>query len=274
MADAIHKALVNACRALLRPIALVVMRAGMTWREFNEISKGVFVSVASDEFGMRGRPTNVSRVSILTGISRKEVKRQRTLLAAEQPETSSRSSDATRVLSAWHQDPAYLDADGCPLPLSPSGPVPSFSALFAGYGGDTPEQTLLRELRAAGSVGEDGSGRLLALRRYHMPAAVDEGAIRFFGTNLFDHANTLSNNLAADGRPKRLEGFAVEPEVDARHVEAFREFIDQRGQAFLEEVDAWLAERRIETDDANASPIRLGLGVYAVEGPLPEGTLS
>ena len=273
MAEQIHKALVNACRALLRPIALILLRAGLTWREFNEISKAVFVSVATDEFGRRGRPTNVSRVSILTGISRKEVKRQRKLLAAERIEPSSRSSDATRVLSAWHQDPGYVGEDGQPMPLPLAGPAPSFSALFASYGGDTPEQTLLTELRTAGSVGEEG-GKLLALRRYHMPAEIDEGAIRFFGTNLFDHANTLSNNLATDGRPKRLEGFAVEPEVDARHVEAFRSFLDQRGQAFLEEVDAWLAEHRIQTDDADASPMRLGLGVYAVEGPLPEGTLS
>jgi hypothetical protein len=65
-----------ACGALLRPIASVVLKCGMTWREFSELSKSVFVSVATDEFGIRGRPTNISRVSILTGISRKEVKRQ------------------------------------------------------------------------------------------------------------------------------------------------------------------------------------------------------
>ncbi len=274
MEDQIHSALRNACRALLHPIALVLLRAGLTWREFAELSKSVFVSVAAAEFGIRGRPTNVSRISILTGISRKEVKRQRDLLAEGQPATSSKSSDATRVLSGWHQDAEFTNEDGEPLALPPTGPSPSFASLFSRYGGDTPEQTLLRELRKAGSVGENHQGELLPLRRYHMPSAIDEGAIRFFGTNLFDHANTLSNNLATDKRPKRLEGFAVEPKVDARHVEAFHQFLDQRGQQFLEEVDDWLAQHRLESDDANASPVRLGIGVYAVEGRLPEGTLS
>ena len=273
MNDPVSSALRNACRALLRPIALVLLRGGITWKEFADISKSVFVSVATDEFGIRGRPTNVSRVSILTGISRKEVKRQRDLLEADVDAVSSKTTDATRLLSGWHQDSEYQDR-GQPLPLPISGPAPSFASLFARYGGDTPEQTLIRELKAAGSVSEDADGRLVAMRRYHMPASLDEGAIRFFGTNLYDHANTLSNNLADDGRPRRLEGFAVEANVDARHQAAFRAYIDERGQQFLEEIDDWLATHSINSDDATASTVRLGLGIYGIEGSLPKGTLS
>lgn len=274
MTERLHIALRNACRALLRPIALVLLRGGMTWKEFSEISKSVFVSVATDEFGIRGRPTNVSRVSILTGISRKEVKRQRDLLAAEAAPASSKTTDATRLLSGWHQDPDYLDDNGRPAPLPIRGTAPSFAELFETYGGDTPEQTLIRELRNAGSVGEDDQGRLVALRRYHMPAAMDEGNVRFFGTNLFDHAQTLANNLADDGAQKRLEGFAAETAVDAAVADDFRAFVDERGQQFLEEIDDWLASHSVDPDDTNTPTIRLGLGVYAIEGPLPEGTLS
>ena len=272
MSDTLNQALKNACRALLRPLALVLLRGGITWKEFAEISKSVFVSVATEEFGIRGRPTNVSRTSILTGISRKEVKRQRELLDAASEPASSKTTDATRLLSGWHQDPAYTDKEGKPLALKPDGPAPSFSSLFAAYGGDTPEQTLIRELKSAGSIDEDQDGNLVALKRYHMPKAMDEGNVRFFGTNLFDHGTTLSNNLAADGRPKWLEGFAVDSNVDARHVAAFREFIDERGQQLLEEIDDWLAEHRIDPGDAKASTVRLGLGVYGIEGPLPKGT--
>ena len=75
MNSPVSTALRSACRTLLRPIALILLRGGITWKEFAELSKSVFVSVATDEFGIRGRPTNVSRVSILTGISRKEVNR-------------------------------------------------------------------------------------------------------------------------------------------------------------------------------------------------------
>jgi len=266
----------NAVRTLLRPIALVLIRSGMPWREFSELSKSVFVDVASDSFGIRGRPTNVSRVSILTGISRKEVKRQRELLEGGTETQSSKTTDATRLLSGWYQDPDFLNADGDPLALTLEAEGrQSFHELFARYGGDTPEQTLLRELTSARSIERLEDGRVSPKRRYHTPDEVSEGALRFFGTNLFDHANTLSKNLAVeDGAPKWLEGFAVESNIDSRHVEEFREFLNVRGQEFLEEIDEWLSRHQQNAEDKTSTPVRLGLGVYAIEGTLPKGTMS
>ncbi len=270
----VKSAIRNACRTLLRPVASILLRAGMTWKEFSELSKGVFVSVATNEFGIRGRPTNVSRVSILTGISRKEITRQRKLLAADEPVTTAKTTDATRILSGWYQDESFNDTAGNPLPLPVEGPIPSFKTLFDAYGGDTPAQTMIKELVAAGSAEMDDAGLMIARRRYHMPANLDVGNLHFFGDNLFDHAQTLRNNLANDGSPKRLEGFAVDTQVNPDCTEEFREFVDKKGQQFLEEIDDWLALHRIDPNDATASPIRLGLGMYAVEGPLPKGTSS
>jgi hypothetical protein len=268
----INSTLRSSCRALLRPIASVVLKCGMTWREFSELSKAVFVSVASDEFGIRGRPTNVSRVSILTGISRKEVKRQRELLAEPAVSNPTKSTDATRLLSGWHQDPAYIDGDGSPLALPPSGETRSFQSLFETYGGDTPEQTLLRELLKAGSIEKDAKGRYVAKRRYHMPVEMDAGSVRFFGTNLFDHANTLCNNVTGDKSERRLEGFAVDDQIHPDAINEFKEFLDARGQQFLEEIDDWLSHHRVDSNDSGTTPVRLGLGVYAIEGQLPKGT--
>ena len=185
---------------------------------------------------------------------------------------SSKTTDATRLLSGWHQDNTYLDAIGRPLPLPEDGPAPSFRALFNAYGGDTPEQTLLKELRSAGSIDQDDDGRFVARRRYHMPGELDEGALRFLGTNLFDHARTLAGNVSDTDTPKWLEGFAVDDRVDPEQAEAFRAFIDARGQQFLEEVDAWLTAHPADANDSKHPPIRLGIGVYAIAGPLPEGT--
>jgi len=262
----------SSCRALLRPIASVVLKCGMTWREFSELSKSVFVSVATDEFGIRGRPTNVSRVSILTGISRKEVKRQRELLEEATDSGSPKTTDATRLLSGWHQDADYIDENGAPLALAPQGSNPSFQSLFDRYGGDTPEQTLSRELLKAGSIEQDAEGRYVAKRRYHMPVEMDPGGIRFFGTNLFDHANTLCKNVTGDNTLRWLEGFAVDDHVHPDAVEEFRAYIDERGQHFLEEIDDWLSQRRLDPDESETTPVRLGLGVYAIEGQLPKGT--
>ncbi len=264
-------ALYRSCRLLLRPVALLLLKCGMTWKEFSELSKRVFVEVASAEFGIRGRPTNVSRVSILTGIARKEIARLRKDVADEASAPAARTNDATRLLSGWHQDPEFHDRDGRPLALPERGPAPSFETLFRRYGGDTPFQTLLKELRAAGSVGSDAQQRLTAVRRYHMPAAMSEENIRLFGTNLFDHARTLEGNVSGRKDARRFEGYATEEHIHVADAAAFRQFVEERGQRFLEEVDAWLHRHRVAANEPVAQPVRLGVGVYAIEGHLPEG---
>jgi hypothetical protein len=264
----------NACQLLLRPVAALIMKCGITWKEFADLAKPVFVRVASEQFGIRGRPTNISRVSILTGISRKEVARQRKLLAAAGGLTSTKTNDASRLLSGWHQDPAYQDANGIPLPLIERGPIPSFESLFRSYGGDTPHQTLLKELKAAGSIAAGDDGKLVAQRRYHMPAAMSEENIRLFGSNLFDHAMTLERNVTSRKDKRRFEGFADDAQIRPAAAEEFRRFVDERGQKFLEEIDDWLSRHRVTERDIDCVPIRLGVGVYAIDGQLPIGKKS
>ena len=272
MDSALKSALLDACRLLLRPIASVVMKCGVTWREFSELSKSVFVDVATEEFGIRGRPTNVSRVSILTGISRKEVKRQRDLIAEPGAAVGSKTTDATRLLSGWHQDPEFVGEEGVPKPLPEYGPGASFDSLFDRYGGDTPHQTLLKELVSAGSVEMSADRMLVAKTRYHLPTPMNESFIHFLGANLYDHAFTLSNNLSAgtDAAP-RFEGFAVDDRIDPKAAPEFKRFIDARAQQFLEEVDDWLNQHRADESAPNTVPARLGVGIYAIDGQLPLG---
>jgi len=269
-----QKIIYNACQLLLRPVAALLMKCGITWKEFADLAKPVFVQIATEQFGIRGRPTNVSRVSILTGISRKEVARQRKLLASADGAALTKTNDASRLLSGWHQDPAYLDAGGAPLPLVERGPVPSFESLFQSYGGDTPHQTLLKEMKAAGSIAAGDDGRLVALRRYHMPAAMSEENIRLFGSNLFDHAMTLERNVTSRKSKHHFEGFADDERIRPTAAEEFRRFVDERGQKFLEEIDDWLSRHRVTEEDTDCVPIRLGVGVYAIDGQLPIGKQS
>ena len=68
---------IRSCRYLLLPVVRFLLRNGVTWDEFGELSKGAFVKVARDDYGIEGRPTNNSRVAMLTGLSRREVARVR-----------------------------------------------------------------------------------------------------------------------------------------------------------------------------------------------------
>ena len=244
----------------------MLLRCGMTWKEFSDLSKSVFVEVASDEFGIKNRPTNVSRVSILTGIDRKEVKRQRQLIAAETPVADGKTTDATRVLSAWFQDNDYLNSDSDPAALAEQGPAPSFATLCGQYGGDIAATTLLKELLSTNTIERDANGELRPLRRYYQPAVSDDENLKFASQRLRELFETMNNNVfPSEKHAPIFGGYAANDTMSAEIIPKYREFLEQRGQEFLEEIDDWLTEHAPVAGSKVKNPVRMGIGLYAIE---------
>jgi len=255
----------RAFRRIFRPVAGILLRAGVTWREVVDLGKATYVEVASQDFGIRGRPTNVSRVSILTGITRKEVSRIRKLLAEPDTTVTDSMNHATRVLTGWFTDDEYVDADGQPRPLVAEGPNASFEALCKSYVSDVAPQTMLKELKHVGAVVEDTDGRLVAKMRTYMPRQLDAAQILSSGSVLQDLGKTVAYNLYRDEHDMpKFERRASNMRVRASAVPAFQAFLDEEGQAFLERVDAWLTANEAE-EDSNEATVRLGLGAYWIE---------
>ena len=265
----------TAFRLMFRPLARILLRAGVTWKELTEVVKATYVEVASKDFGLQGRPTNVSRVSILTGLTRREVRRLRELLDGSDPQAFQRMNNATRLLSGWYQDPDFSDGEGNPLLLVSEGTGASFQALSKRYAGDIPATTMLKELLHVGAVEEAPDRRLRARTRYYMPALLDADAVLRSGSVVDDLGTTVAYNLHRDSTdPSRFERRATNTRIPQDAIPEFREFLETQGQAFLERVDAWLTEH--EGDDT-ADPgqlIRLGAGTYWIEDNSNEGNES
>jgi hypothetical protein len=263
-------AIVEAASRALRPLARMLLASGLTFREFNALARRVFVSVATDEFGRGGRPTNVSRVSLMTGIARKEVKKLRDELAQQDRPTPAlrKTTEATRLLSAWHETPAYQDADGAPLAIPREGPAPSFEALHQEYGGDIPGSTLEKDLVRTGAVEVGEDGRLRALTRYFMPLPLEAEAVDRAGDVLLTMGNTVTRNLTRrQGTIGRFEGRATLPQIPARAEAEFRQFLEIEGMRFLEAMDRWLLEHATRYPSDARDMIRLGVGVYQITEP-------
>jgi hypothetical protein len=259
----------GATRQWLKPLVHVLIRCGITWREFADVAKTAYVEVATARFGKRGRPTNVSRTAVLTGLARREVRKQRKLLDTGSEALTGYLTKASVVLSAWHLDPEFLDANGKPALLAADGDGATFAALLRKCGaGDVRPSTLLKELRSADAVRETADGRLEALQRNYIPQAMNEQLIRLWGTVVADIATTYAHNLMrASKTPARFERAAVNDRIRASAIPEFREFLNQEGQAFLERVDAWLRahEAKAGASDSIDADIRLGAGLYHIQ---------
>ncbi len=258
---------------LMEPIIGILLRNGVTHKDLALLCKQLYVKVASEEFGIRGRQTNLSRVAIMTGIDRKEVGRIKDTL---QHDTTAQLSEQkqdrlNRVLSGWYQDKDFIDEQGQPKLISLDEGEINFTLLARRYGGDLPTSALLKELKRVGIV-EDIQGKLRVLGRYFVVEATDPAALLRAGNVIQDIAKALEHNLykanVSKGKPKRFERRASNPQMPVQALAKFRRFIEAEGQSFLEKVDAWLSEHEINDEDSTQPRLRLGVGAYLIESQI------
>lgn len=261
MSSGLKESAFSAFRLLMRPIASLMLCCGVTWKELAELMKLVYVEAASEEYGKHGRPTNASRVAILTGLSRREVKRVRDILAEADPAPLEKINHASRVLSGWYQDPEFLDARGAPRLLEVAG-TRGFEGLMKRYAPDIPVTAMLKELEQVGSVSRTPAGRIRAKSRFYMPTAMDSESILRTGSVVHDIARTIAHNLIRVDKPRRLEGRATNLRVKRSAMGPFRDYLEDRGVALLEDADCWLSDH--EATDPDEKTVRLGAGVYLI----------
>jgi hypothetical protein len=267
MPSVIHQAVLSACRQFMTPIIRLLLKNGIGYREFSDVCKSIFVDVASDDYGIRGRKTNMSRVAVMTGISRKEVRRVRDSSELEMLTAMSRTRRPEQVLSIWHTDPNFLDSKNRPKRISFEAAGPSFRMLVDRVGGDIPPRAMLNELLRAGSVVEEG-GKLLAISRSYIPEPNDPQAILVAGEAMRDLASTIYHNLGCvDPETRFLERRAYSARIPRAQRARFRKFSRERGELFLRDLNAWLAERETasvheEAEEPNGQAPRIGVGVY------------
>ena len=194
MQDRIQKQILGALLYFLRPIARAFLNAGIGHREFAEISKTAFVEVATSDYGLRGRPTNISRVAVMTGLTRKEVRRIRDKSDAGQETLVMRSTPMSEILHRWYTDGEFHDDDGNPTTLPFDGPGPTFSALVRKYGGDIPPGAMRTELKRINAVDEDSTGGLKLLKRSVSGMDVHDRLVTGLAKVLYPAAVTLAHN--------------------------------------------------------------------------------
>ncbi|GGC59914.1 DUF6502 family protein [Marinobacter halophilus] len=272
----LHKALFR----ILRPLARLLLRNGVPYGEFSELVKRAFVEAALEDFSDGRRKPTDSRAAVMTGLTRKEVKRQRDILAGENPvpETTSHANRASRVVSGWVHDSTFQSGDGQPAVLAFEGEQ-SFAGLVRKYSGDMPPRAVLDELLRVGVVVvEEGTGHLHLRKRAYVPSGDSDDMLQIFGEDVSDLIATVDYNLVSSERD-RLPLFQrtltynnIPPDV----IERWRKHAAGRSQALLEDLDSWLGPYDQDLsgsviDDNAAEPVRTGISVFYFEEPVQAG---
>ncbi|MEX0617416.1 MAG: DUF6502 family protein, partial [Pseudohongiellaceae bacterium] len=108
--------LVAAIEKLLRPLVRLLLAYQITYPQLATMLKSIYVDVAESDFRVNGKRQSDSRINLLTGVHRKDVKRLRSETREQRPVPQNISLGA-RIIGHWLGSPDYLDNRGRPLPL-------------------------------------------------------------------------------------------------------------------------------------------------------------
>ncbi|GAB5471324.1 MAG: DUF6502 family protein [Rhodospirillales bacterium] len=211
-----------AIKALLRPIAKLMIAKGVTAPRLHDLLQEVFVEVAEDAFALGGEPPTDSRVSLLTGVHRKKVRSLRQREAAGEDAVERRVSVMSTVIGRWLADPETSDVDGKPLPLPRHAETgPSFDSLVAAVSTDVRPRTILDELLRRGAVRLEGDDSVTLLSEALLPRESEAERLHFLARNLTDHlAAAVENVLCESGPPPFLERAVFYNNLQAASVDA------------------------------------------------------
>jgi hypothetical protein len=256
--------LIVALRKILRPLVTLLLRNGITLPYLSSFLKEIFVEVAEQEFTLEGRIQTDSRISLLTGVHRKDVRRLRSQPNAT-PCAPRAVSIGAQVIATWVSDKKYLDKHGVPKRLSvreQGGGKRSFEQLVASVARqDLRPRVVLDELLRLGIVTiSDDNFVVLEVDAFVPATGFDEKAY-YFGQNVRDHIAAAVHNL--DNAEHRFLERAVSyhglTPNDVAKVEKIANQMEMDGLKEVNRLARGMSRRNKNSDEANR---RINFGAY------------
>lgn len=227
----------SALRAFLRPIARYCLRRSIKLQDVVEALKASLLSVAQEEMVQNEKRQTVSRLSIMTGVHRKDVIR----IIDHGEERREDINLPARIIGQWRVRPEFRSISGRPKTLSIEGGGSEFAALVRSVSKELNPYTVLFELERSGAVERRGDRLKLRSQSYEpkgdvrrsleMLASDAEDLFEAVEENVFHapelpnlHITTTYDNIAVYAVPKIREWFLKEGE--AFHARA-REFLSK-----------------------------------------------
>jgi hypothetical protein len=266
-------------RRLMRPLVRLLMQSGVTFPVLADLLRALFVEVALTDLLVDRRAQTDSRVSLLTGVHRKEIRRLRQQ-KAEPDAIPPLVTLASQIIARWLATPAFLDPDGRPLPLPRAGhadaPGPSFEALVSMVTADVRARAVLDDWIDQGIVTLDADDRVRLNTAVFIPRPGSAAQLFYFARNLHDHIAAAAANIAAPGPPPFVDRSVHYDRLPAEAAQRLAALGREAAQSMLLAVNR-AAMEIADQADAAAAPAeaarRVNLGVWLfVDDDEPETT--
>lgn len=202
----------KALTKMLKPLVRLLIHQNITYTGFLNLLKTTYVEVAEESGAIAGKRLTDSRISLITGVHRGDVKRIRAEAITEPSEKEVKAGLSAQVMSIWAGHQAYLNSRGEPTTLyryAQDG-SPSFEELVLSVSKDKHPRSILDEWIHHGLVElfeTDHKEQIALTEKGYVPEADFEEKLFFAGKNIGDHLSVVAHNL--ENRTPRMFDRAV-----------------------------------------------------------------
>ena len=182
---------------------MFMLAQGLTYTILVDLLKSIYVEVALNEFKLEKKRQTDSRISLLTGVHRKDVKRLSEMIEADAPPPENVNLGA-QLVAKWVGQAPYVDTQGHPIPLArgaKDGGERSFEALVASVSKDIRSRAILDEWMRLGVVHMDNNDCVCLDTEAFVPKQGFEEKAYYFQHNLHDHIAASVHNMLELGPP-------------------------------------------------------------------------
>lgn len=255
--------IVAALRSVLRPLIRLMLSHGIRFQTFCDLVKSTYIQVAEEEFRLDNKEQTDSRISLLTGVHRRDVKRLRNESLAVSS-LSLQASMSAQLLAMWSGRPEYVDSQGLPLPLprlASKGGERSFEALVQSISKDFRARVVLDEWLRQGIATLDEQDNVhLAADAFVSPQGFEEKAF-YFGQNIHDHLAAAVHNLSGI-TPPYLERCVYYNKLTAESVKEYERVAKSVGMRALHTVNRHAIELQKRDERKTDAIYRTNFGIY------------
>ena len=253
---------------LLEPLARLALERGVRLTTLIDSLKLALVRAAADLPGEDGQGANRSdsRLAVMTGVHRKDLRRIRTT------GTTTRSKSLSivgEVFARWRASPRFVTRRGEPRMLlrqADGSDRPSFEELVQAVTRDVHPRPVLDEMLRLGMVATEGraADRVRLLQTAYVPAADQAEQMRLSRDNLADHVAAIAANLQGGGKCFLEQAVYSDEltEVSARQFN--RETLDAWQKVFDLLMPRLQSLHEADRQSSEARDHRVRLGMYSL----------
>ena len=248
---------------MLFPLVRMCVRHSVKYQDVAEMLKRAFVKAAEDTLLDEQAKISISKVSVMTGVNRREVTR---LLGApfELPEVKDVTS---RVIGQWQVDEEFLTRAGQPAVLSVEGLDSQFFKLVRKVSSDIAPYTVLYDLERLGLISRSERGVKLLSRVYTTsPDQIEDGLV-MMSEDVEDLIHSIEENCFHPSEIPNLHLKTEYTNVSAAHIAEVKEWLLHEGSAFHRKVRTYLADFDLDVRPelkSNNSGLRVAYGSFSV----------